>query len=175
MKFQTKPLSNGLYYPVSPIFTVNMNEKASILAEQLEWILSRVESSCKDIPAEEYKWQPTKVSTSVQWQLNHISRIVNVALVRLIKGVEEYTPEGWAEDYRDQDYSLEKLLADIKKGGEKAIKKLKKVSNEDMDKEIPLWGGTRLRKEGLFAYIGEIYHHRGQITYIRGTYKRLNE
>jgi len=152
-----------------------MNEKASILVEQLEWIVSRVESSCNDLSDEEYKWKPTEVSTSVQWQLNHISRIINVALPRLIKGVTEYTPEGWPEDYRDQDYPVDKLLADIKKGKEVSIKKLNKVSNEAMDEEIPLWGGTRLRKEGLFAYIGEIYHHRGQITYIRGTYKRLNE
>ena len=152
-----------------------MNEKASILAEQLEWIVSRVETSCNDLSDEEYKWQPTKVSTSVQWQLNHISRIINVALPRLIKGVTDYTPEGWAEDYRDQDYPVDKLLADIKKGKEVSIKKLNKVSNEAMDEEIPLWGGTKLRKEGLFSYIGEIYHHRGQITYIRGTYKRLNE
>ena len=154
---------------------IKMNEKASILAEQLEWIVSRVESSCNDLSDEEYKWTPTKVSTSVQWQLNHISRIINVALPRLIKGVTEYTPEGWAEDYRDQDYPVDKLLGDIKKGKEVSIKKLSKVSNEAMDEEIPLWGGKKLRKEGLFAYIGEIYHHRGQITYIRGTYKRLNE
>ena len=154
---------------------IKMNEKASILAEQLEWIVSRVESSCNDLSDEEYKWIPTKVSTSVQWQLNHISRIINVALPRLIKGVTEYTPEGWAEDYRDQDYPVDKLLADIKKGKEVSIKKLNKVSNEAMDEEIPLWGGKKLRKEGLFAYIGEIYHHRGQLTYIRGTYKRLNE
>ena len=55
------------------------------------------------------------------------------------------------------------------------IKKLKRLSNEAMEEEIPLWGGTKLRKEGLFAYIGEVYHHKGQVTYIRGTHKRLNE
>jgi len=58
---------------------------------------------------------------------------------------------------------------------EKSIKKLKKLPNEAMEAEIPMWGGTRQRKEGLFAYIGEVYHHKGQVTYIRGTYKRLNE
>ena len=161
--------------PSPPILRIKMNEKSSILAEQLEWIVSRVEGSCNDLSDEEYKFQPTKVSTSVQWQLNHISRIINVALPRLIKGVTEYTPEGWPEDYRDQDYPVDKLLSDINKGKEVSIKKLSKVSNEAMDEEIPLWGGTKLRKEGLFAYIGEIYHHRGQLTYIRGTYKRLNE
>ena len=49
------------------------------------------------------------------------------------------------------------------------------AAQEAMDAEIPMWGGTRQRKEGLFAYIGEVYHHKGQVAYIRGTYKRLNE
>lgn len=152
-----------------------MSEKGSILAEQLEWAVGSLERVCKELGDEEYKWQPTKASTSVQWQLNHISRIINVALPRLIKGVAEYTPEGWPEDYRDQDYSLEELLADIQKGKKKSVKKLKKLANEAMEEEIPMWGGTRQRKEGLFAYIGEVYHHKGQVAYIRGTYKRLNE
>ncbi len=93
-----------------------MNEKASILAEELEWALSSLERACENLSAEEYKFKPTPVSNSVQWQLNHISRIVNTALPRLIKGVEEYAPEGWPADYRDQDYPLDKLMKDIKKG-----------------------------------------------------------
>ena len=152
-----------------------MSEKASILAEQLEWAVGSLVRACGELGEEEYKWKPTEVSNSVQWQLNHISRIINVALPRLIKGVAEYIPEGWPEDYREQDFPLDKLMADIQKGKEKSIKKLKKLPNEAMEAEIPMWGGTRQRKEGLFAYIGEVYHHKGQVTYIRGTYKRLNE
>ena len=69
--------------------------------------------------------------------------------------------------------NMEKSTA--QKGKEVSVKKLKRLSNEAMEEEIPLWGGTKLRKEGLFAYIGEVYHHKGQVTYIRGTHKRLNE
>jgi len=152
-----------------------MSEKGSILAEQLEWGVGSLVRACGELGAEEYNWKPTEVSTSVQWQLNHISRIINTAIPRIIKGVAEYTLEGWPEDYRDQDYPLEKLMADIQKGKDVSVEMLKKLSNEAMDEEIPLWGGTKLRKEGLFAYIGEVYHHKGQVTYIRGTYKRLNE
>jgi uncharacterized damage-inducible protein DinB len=152
-----------------------MNEKASILAEELEWALNSLERTCENLTEEEYKFKPTPVSNSVQWQLNHISRIVNTALPRLIKGVEEYTPEGWPADYREQDYPLDKLMKDIKKGAETSLPMLKKLSNEDLEAEIPMWGGKRQRKIGLFAYIGEVYHHKGQAAYIRGTYKRLNE
>ena len=70
-----------------------MSEKASILAEQLEWAVGSLVRACGELGEEEYKWKPTEVSNSVQWQLNHISRIINVALPRLIKGVAEYTPE----------------------------------------------------------------------------------
>ena len=152
-----------------------MNKKASILAESLEWAISSLERACENLSPEEYKFKPTPVSNSVQWQLNHISRIVNAPLVARIKGVESYAPEGWPEDYRDQDYPLEKLMKDIKKGTEKAIPMMKKLTDEDLEKEIPMWGGKRQRKIGLFAYIGEVYHHKGQLTYVRGTYKRLKE
>jgi uncharacterized damage-inducible protein DinB len=152
-----------------------MSEKASILAEQLEWAVGSLVRACGELGEEEYKWKPTEVSNSVQWQLNHISRIVSISLPRLIKGVTEYTPEGWPEDYRDQDYGVEKLMADIKKGMKAAMDGLKGLSDEDLEAEIPLWGGTRQRKIGLFAYIGEVFHHRGQAAYVRGTYKRLHE
>ena len=152
-----------------------MNKKATILAESLEWAISSLERACENLSPEEYKFKPTPVSNSVQWQLNHISRIVNAPLVARIKGVESYAPEGWPEDYRDQDYPLEKLMKDIKKGTEKAIPMMKKLTDEDLEKEIPMWGGKRQRKIGLFAYIGEVYHHKGQLTYVRGTYKRLKE
>ena len=153
----------------------SMNAKAAILAEELEWAVGSLERACEGLTPEEYKFKPTPVSNSIQWQLNHISRIVNASLVARIKGVESYTPEGWPEDYRDQDYPYEKLMKDIKEGTEKAVKKMKKLSDEDMEKEIPMWGGMRQRKIGLFAYIGEVIHHKGQLTYVRGTYKRLNE
>lgn len=152
-----------------------MNKKASILAESLEWAINSLERACENLTPEEYKYQPTPVSNSVQWQLNHISRIVNAPLIARIKGVESYAPEGWPEDYRDQDYPLEKLMKDIKTGTEKAIPMMKKLTDEDLEKEIPMWGGKRQRKIGLFAYIGEVYHHKGQLTYVRGTYKRLKE
>jgi len=158
-----------------PFYWYSMSEKGAILAEQLEWGVGSLVRACGELGEEEFKWEPTEVSTSVQWQLNHISRIINAALPKIIMGVEQYTPEGWPEDYRDQDYSLDKLIADIQKGKDASVELLKGLSNEAMEEEISLWGGIKLRKEGLFAYIGEVYHHKGQVTYIRGTHKRLNE
>ena len=152
-----------------------MNAKGSILAEELEYAVGALERTVEGLSEEEYRFKPTPVSNSVQWQLNHVSRIVNISIPRLIKGVTEYTPKGWPEDYRDQDYPLDKLMADINKGVKAAAKEMRGLTDDDLEAEIPMWGGTRLRKIGLFAYIGEVFHHRGQAAYVRGTYKRLHE
>jgi hypothetical protein len=48
-----------------------------------------------------------------------------------------------------------------------------KLTDAQLEEEISLWGGTKKRKVGLFAYLGEIVHHKGQIAYVRGTVKRF--
>ena len=94
---------------------------------------------------------------------------------RIIKGNQEYTPEGWLEDYRDQTYKMEKMLADIQKGKEKVLKGIGKLSDDDLEAEIPMWRGTRQRKVGLYAYIGEVITHKGQIAALKGNIKRRRE
>ena len=162
-------------HPFIPDHGYKMKDKASILAEELEYAVGALERTVEGIGDDEYRFKPTPVSNNVQWQLNHVSRIVNISIPRLIKGVTEYTPEGWPDDYRDQDYGVEKLMADIKKGVKTAAEQLGGLSDDALEADIPLWGGTRQRKTGLFAYIGEVFHHRGQAAYVRGTYKRLHE
>ena len=58
-------------------------------------------------------------------------------------------------------------------GKRAALDGIGKLTDAQLEEEIPLWGGTKKRKIGLFAYIGEIIHHKGQILYIRGTVKRF--
>jgi uncharacterized damage-inducible protein DinB len=152
-----------------------MSEKASILKEQLEYVYDTLNRAVEELRDEEYTWRPTEVSNNIQWIMNHLSRITNLSLPRIIKGDPEYTPKGWPDDYKDQNYSLNKVLKDIEAGKKTTLEEVGKLSNAQLEEEIPLWGGTRKRKIGLFAYIGELIHHRGQIAYIRGTYKRLHE
>jgi hypothetical protein len=107
--------------------------------------------------------------------MNHLSRISNVALPILIKGDENWLPKGWPENYREMDLSVERLKEDFNKGKERTIKLLGELKDGDLIKEIPLWGGTRKRQEGLFAYIGELVNHKGQIAMLRGNIKRIRE
>lgn len=152
-----------------------MLSKASILGEELEYVFSSLDRTLEGLEEKEFNWKPTEASNDIQWILNHLSRIVNVTIPRLVKADPEYTPSGWAADYRDQSYSLKKLVGDINGGKKYAVEAVSGLTDAQLEEEVPLWGGTRKRKTGLFAYLGELFHHKGQIAYIRGTVKRLKE
>ena len=92
-----------------------------------------------------------------------------------MKGDHVYTPAGWPEDYKEQTYSAEKLMNDLKVGREAVIGGLSKLTSEELVEEIPLWGGTRQRQFALNAYLGEIVNHKGQIAMLRGNVKRRRE
>jgi uncharacterized damage-inducible protein DinB len=152
-----------------------MSEKGSILRDQAEYIFDSIEGTAEGITDVEAKWQPTEVSNSIAWTLNHMARIANISIPRILKGNQEYTPAGWPDDYRDQDYTVGKMLGDIKAAKAAVLEGLTGLTSEQLEEEIPLWRGTRKRKIGLFAYLGELVHHRGQIAYLKGTIGRLKE
>ena len=152
-----------------------VSAKAETLKEFAEYAFGSLERTCEDITEKEIDWRPVPESNNISWILNHLARISNLSLPRIIKGNQEYTPEGWAEDYRDQTYTMEKMLADIQKGKEKVLKGIGKLSDDDLEAEIPMWRGTRQRKVGLYAYIGEVITHKGQIAALKGNIKRRRE
>lgn len=152
-----------------------MSEKAKVLKEFAEFSFERFERTVEGLTEKEIDWRPVPESNNIRWILNHLARIANLSLPRIIKGDQEYTPEGWPEDYKDQKYPLEKYLADIKKGKEVVLEGIGKLSSDDLEAEIPLWRGKRKRKIGLFAYIGELVHHKGQLAMLRGNIKRRRE
>jgi uncharacterized damage-inducible protein DinB len=152
-----------------------LSEKSEILKEYAEYIFESLQNTNKDLTEKEIDWRPVPESNNIRWILNHLARIANVSLPRIIKGDLEYVPEGWPEDYRDKTHTLEKMLSDIEKGKKAVVEGIGKLTSKDLEAEIPLWGGTRKRKTGLFAYLGELIHHRGQIAALRGDIKRRRE
>ena len=87
--------------------------------------------------------------------------------------VAELSPRA-QERYQDPA-AREKLLDDIVKGKEKIIEGVAGLSEEALEETVPLMAGLYPRKIGLYAYLGELFHHRGQIAFIRGTIRRLRE
>jgi hypothetical protein len=101
--------------------------------------------------------------------------ISNLSIPRILKGNPNYTPKDWDEDYRNQTFTIEKLMEDITSGKKITLQEFNKITSKDLAEEIPLWGGTRQREFALFAYVGEIINHKGQIAALRGNIKRRRE
>ena len=152
-----------------------MSEKAQILNEYAEWAYKSLEETIRELYEEEAMWRPAEESNNIEWILNHIARISNIALPRIVKGDPNYKPANWPDDYKDHHYGIDRYMADIAAGKKVALDGIGKLTNAQLEEEISMWGGKKKRKEGLFAYIGEIIHHRGQIAFIRGTVKRRKE
>ena len=149
-----------------------MSEQASIIQENAEFLFTRLQKTIEGLTEEEAKWKPTPESNNIVWQLNHLSRIINLNMPRLIKDNHDWTPQDWPSSYKDTIYDVHRLIKDIEKGKKLALSELGELSNAQLEKDTSYWGGTRKHKEGLFAYLAEIAHHKGQIAYIRGTYAR---
>ena len=152
-----------------------MSEKVSILKEYAEYIYEGLDGTLEGLTEKEAAWRPTEQSNSIEWTLNHLARISNLSLPRIIRGDPNYVPKGWPEDYKEKHYTVEKMMKDIASGKRVVLESLGRLTDADLEEEISLWGGKRKRKVGLFAYLGELIHHRGQIAYLRGTMKRLKE
>jgi len=150
-----------------------MSAKAQILKEYAEYHYNSLEEQLKGLEMDEANYQMTEESNSIEWIINHLCRISNTFFPRIIKGDPNYKPLNWPDNYKDQHYSLDKYRADLASGKKVTLDGIASLTDTQLEEEIPLWGSTKKRKIGLFAYIGEVVHHKGQIAYIRGTVKRL--
>jgi hypothetical protein len=150
-----------------------MSEQASIIKENAEFLFTRLLKTVEGLSEDEAEWKATPESNNIVWQLNHLSRITNLNMPRLIKEDHEWIPEDWQSNYKESVVDSDRLIHDIEKGKKMVLSELGELSKAQLEKETKFWGGTRKQKEGLFAYLAEIAHHKGQIAYIRGTYARI--
>jgi len=150
-----------------------LSAKIQILKEYIEYQFNSLEEALKGLDEDEANYKPTDESNSIEWIVNHLCRISNTALPRIIKGDPNYKPIGWPDDYKEKHYSLDKYMADLAVGKNMILDCMGKLTDAQLEEEISLWGSTKKRKIGLFAYLGEIVHHKGQIAYVRGTVKRF--
>ncbi len=149
-----------------------MSEQTSIIKENAEFLYTRLLKTIEGLSTAEAKWKPTLESNNIQWQLIHLSSITNLSLPRLIKADHNWTPKGWPSNYKETKHELHKIINDIENGKKLVLKELGELGDPRLNEDTKYWGGSRKFKEGLFAYLAEIAHHKGQIAYIRGTYAR---
>ena len=150
-----------------------MSEQASILRENAEFLYTRLLKTIEGLSTEEAKWKPTTESNNIEWQLIHLSSITNLSIPRLIKDDHNWTPKDWSSNYKETKHEIDKLIKDIENGKKQVLNELSELSKDQLEEDTKYWGGVRKRKEGLFAYLAEIAHHKGQIAYVRGTYARI--
>ncbi len=152
-----------------------MSAKAEVLREAFEFAFSALERTLEGTDDKEYTYRLNEASNDIHSILNHLSRMTNLNIPRIIRGEPYHTPGDKPVEPDEPNQSLEKLLDDIDKGKEKVIEGVAGLSEEDLEEMVPLMAGPYPRKIGLYAYLGELFHHRGQIAFIRGTIRRLRE
>ena len=108
-----------------------MTEKGEVLKEMAEYAFGSIESACEGLTETELDWKPVPESNNARWILNHLARLTNQSLPRIIKGDQSYNPEGWPEDYRDQTYTMEKMMGDINAGKGAVLEGLEKLTSSE--------------------------------------------
>jgi len=153
-----------------------MTEKVELIRSFAELAFQRFDHAVKDISEKEIEWQPVELGNSIRWILTHLSQQWNVGIPRIFKGDPEYKPKAWPEDYvGNRAYSSERILNDIESGRGTVMNSLRQLTSAELEAEISLWGQTRRRQFGLLIYLSEIFHHVGQIAYLRGVINRRRQ
>jgi len=153
-----------------------MSEKVELIKTLAEIAFERFDSAIKDLSKKEIDWRPIQETNSLRWILTHLSQQWNVGIHRILKRDPEYKPKDWPEDYvGNRSYSFEKIMSEIESGKDKVMNRLEELTPTELEAEITLWRGTRKLQLYLLIYISEIFHHVGQITYIRGAIGRRRQ
>ena len=154
-----------------------MYDKVEFNKTFTEMAFKRFDMVTKDLSKKEIDWRPVEETNSIRWILTHLSQQWNVGIPRILKGDPEYKPEDWPEDYVGKEsYSLEEIMSDLKKGRNTVLNGLEELTSVELEAEsIPLWAGTMKIQVYLLAYLTEIFHHSGQIAYLRGAIERRKQ
>ena len=153
-----------------------MSEKVVLIKRFVEIAFERFGRTMEDLSEKEIDWRPLEETNSIRWILTHLSQQWNVGIHKILKGDPEYKPKDWPESYiGNKSYPFGKIMGDIEKGRKNFINGLEELTLAELEAEIPLWGGKRKRQYGLLLYFSEIFHHAGQVAYIRGAIKRRKQ
>lgn len=111
-------------------------------------------------------------SISLSKSCERYTRIASILLPQVLSGTQN--PEGWDDNYQEQPHSIDDLLNDLKEAKETVLSLVDGLSEEDMNEEIDVWGETHPRKEAVYALLGELLHHNGQIAMLKGIIRRTS-
>lgn len=142
----------------------------SLLTDFAEYNFKRVTQTADEITPEMLDWKPVEEANSIHWILTHSTKIAYLLIPQVITGT--YNPDGWDDDYEEQEHSLEELRRDLAEARERVLSLLGELDEEQLNEEIMIWSSLRPLKQPIFALLGELMHHNGQIAMLRGIKKR---
>lgn len=142
------------------------------VVEFTEHIYQRASSALEGITEEELLWRPIPEMNAAGKILRHMARISLVLLPQVVEGT---TTGSWDDEYEQSEHSLHEMISDLEAGRVKVLKGLQGLEERSLDVEIPLWGGTHRRAEGINMLVSELVYHAGQIALLRGAYRRMKK
>ena len=142
------------------------------LADFADYIFDRLTHTIEGISEEELNWRPVDESNNIHWILTHTTRIAYLLIPQVLS--RTHNPTGWDDDYEQQKHTLEDLRKDLKKARKPVVNGIRDLDEKQLEEKINIWGGERPLKEPIFALLGELLHHNGQMAMLRGIYKRTN-
>ena len=143
----------------------------NVLTGFAEYIFREITHTNDGITPDMLDWKPVKEANNIRWILTHQARIASILIPQVISGTNN--PEGWDDDYQERLHSLDELRHDLKNARENVPILLDGLSEEDLESEIMVWGSRRPLKEPVFALLGELMHHNGQIAMLKGIKRRM--
>jgi len=151
-----------------------MSEKVETIRAFASLGFDRLDRATKDLKPEQLDWKYCPEANTIRWILTHLSSELHVFVPKILRGDKDYVPEGWPEDYTgNKNYSLEKIMGDIKDGRAKLMESLDGLTDEALSEEMDWFYGKQPKEKYLMLAISEILHHEGQIAAILGVEKRM--
>jgi len=152
-----------------------MSDKIETLKAFTRLALERFERAAESVRAEDLDWRACEGANTIRWIMTHAAQLGNVYIWKTLADDWSYWPEGWPRDYvGNPDYSLEKIKADLERGGEQFMEALDGVTEEKLAEEVD-FGDSRPREYAVMFVVSEVIHHGGQLAHAVGTLKRQRE
>lgn len=145
----------------------------NVLTDFAEYIFREITYTDDDINSEILDWRPVKEANNIRWILTHQTRIASILIPQVLTGTNN--PQGWDDDYQEQPHSIEELRNDLKDARLKVLSLLEGLSEGDLENETTVWGSKCPLKEPVFALLGELMHHNGQISMLKGIKRRMDK
>jgi hypothetical protein len=166
-------MDNKIPWTVLVIINQKLIEFMNVLTDFAEYIFREITHTNDGLTPEILDWNPVNEANNIHWILTHQTRIASVLLPQVITRTNN--PENWDDDYQKQPHSLEELRNDLKEAREKVLSMLDGLSEEDLNKETTVWNNKCPLKEPVFALLGELMHHNGQIAMLKGIKRRIDQ